>query len=221
MQALMANHREQSLALLAGVQIDLVQHNDQWLVKCGQLDKGGVLGLVQVGIRDEENQVGPLGRFAGHFTPRAAADFVDSRRIDQYDLRFAQPRHGITRAVPGNVPDLARPAPADIDAGHIATYQGVDQSTFARADLAEDHDLDPAAGQLVVHLSQAGQLCPQAGFFFVGTLAHTVERLLDGRQGLLVGVGGQGDRSQETGNRGEVIGTWYSVLCSPWRRYIG
>ena len=67
--------------------------------------------------------------------------------------------------------------------------QGVDQGRFAGADLAEDDDLDAAAGQLVVHLPQAGQLGPQAGFFFVGAVADAVERLLDGGQGLAVGVG--------------------------------
>ena len=49
------------------VEVDLVEHDDQRLVKGGQLDEGGVLGFVEVGIGDEQDQVGPLGGFAGHF----------------------------------------------------------------------------------------------------------------------------------------------------------
>src|SRR5207244_1001168 len=107
-------------------------------------------------------------------------DFVDAWRVDQHHLRLAQTWQCISSAVPSDVPNLARPAATDIDAGNLAADKGVDKSAFAGRDLAEDHDFDAAACQLVEHLPQAGQLAAEAGFFLIAALPHAVERLLDG-----------------------------------------
>src|SRR5438874_12695913 len=96
-------------------------------MKGGQLDEGGMLGFIEVGVSDKEHQIRSLSRLAGHFAARAAADFVDARRIDEDDLRRAETGQSITGAVPGDVPDFASPAAADIDAGHVAADEGVNQ----------------------------------------------------------------------------------------------
>jgi hypothetical protein len=201
-QALVADDVEQSLALGARVEINFVEDDDQRLVERGQLDEGRVLGFVEVGIADEQHKIGSLGGFLGHQRPRAAADFVDARRIDKDDLGLAQAGERVARPVPGDMPNFPRPAAADIDAGDVAADEGVDQGAFAGADLAENDDLDAAARELIEHLLEAGQLRPQAGFFIVGALADAVERLLDGGEGLLIGVGrgrGGGQRVQGSG----------------------
>src|SRR6185503_7074043 len=114
--------------------------------------------FVEVGIGDEEDEVGALSGFAGHFAALAAADFVDARCIDENYLGLAEAGEGVAGAVPGDVPDFAGPAAADIDAGDFTTDEGVDEGALARGDLAEHHDFDATADQLVVHLPQAGQL---------------------------------------------------------------
>ena len=109
-----AEHGEQLGQLGPRVEVGLVEHEQDRLVAGGQLDQRRVLDFVQVGIGDEQHQVGPLGRLAGHFAARGAVDFVEAGRVDQHDLRVGQPGHAVAGAAPGDVPDVLGPAAADV-----------------------------------------------------------------------------------------------------------
>ena len=91
-----------------------------------------MFSFVQIRIGDEQNQVGPLGRLACHFAARSAADFVDAGRIDEHDLRRAEARNAVPRSVPGDVPDLFRPAAPHIDGRDRFADQGIDEGRFCR-----------------------------------------------------------------------------------------
>src|SRR4029078_6563764 len=117
-------------------------------------------------------------------------DFVNSRRIDEDHLRLAEAGQCVAGSVPGHMPNLAGPTAADIDAGDVTNDKGVDEGAFTCGNLAEDDDLDPPADELIVHLLEPRELGPQRGFFVASALADAVKGLLDGGDGLLVGVGG-------------------------------
>ena len=55
--------------LLGRVIVDLVEDQDDRLVRGGQLRQGRVLGLIQIGVGDEQDQVGPAGRVVRHRGP--------------------------------------------------------------------------------------------------------------------------------------------------------
>ena len=45
-----------------------------------------VLGLVEIAVGDEQDQIGPLGRLAGHLAPLSAAHLVQAGRVDEHHL---------------------------------------------------------------------------------------------------------------------------------------
>ena len=108
-------HGEQVGQLGAGVEIGLVEHEQDRLVAGGELHERGELDFVEVGIGDEQHEVGPLGRFAGHLAALGAVDFVEAGRVDQHELRAGQARQAVAGAAPGNVPDVLGPTAADVD----------------------------------------------------------------------------------------------------------
>ena len=183
-----------------------------------------MLGLVEVGIGDEQHEIGPLGRFAGHFAARAAADLVDARRIDEDDLRFAQARQRVAGAVPGDVPDFARPAAADIDAGHVAADEGVDQALLPVLISPKMTISTRPLVSLSCICRRPASSARRRAFSSSRALPHAVERLLDGGQGPAGRSRCRRARGRESGEQesgvsgqtGALKATMYSVLSTEY-----
>ncbi len=190
LEPFVAQHFQQPRPLLAAVQIDLVEHQQNGLVDGGQRRQGRELGLVQVGIGHKQDQIRTFRGFAGHQAAVRPAHFVQARRVHQHDLGLSQPRHAIAAAVPGDVPDFLGPASADVHRRDGLADQGVDQRRLARADFPKDDDFDAAFGQLAEHLLQLVPVAVQMLLLGVRTAAEPVQRALDGRDRLAVVVFG-------------------------------
>ena len=88
----LANVSKQRPPGLGRVVVGLVEDQQNRLVAAGQLHQGRVFELIEIGIGDEQDQIGPGGGVASHFARVGPLDFVDAGRVDQHDLRVGQSR---------------------------------------------------------------------------------------------------------------------------------
>ena len=195
----------QLVELLGSVEVRLIADQEERLLGGCELGKGRELSGVQIGVGDEEYQVGPGGRFLGHDGSRCTVDLVEARRIDEDDLRIGQSRHAVTGPFPIEVPHILGPATADVRVGHGIADEGVDQRALAGADLAENDDLDPAPLELLNQPMELIDVPRELLSLVVGAAVELLDGLANRKQRGVVGVG------CVWGFRVQGLGSWVRV----------
>ena len=73
---------QQDATSVGRVVVGLVEDQQNRLMTSGQFDQGRVFQLIEIGIGDKQDQIGPGGRVAGHFAALGSFDFVDAGGVD-------------------------------------------------------------------------------------------------------------------------------------------
>ena len=82
--------RAQQLAFAAGEAVALVQYQDQRPLQRCEPAQGIQLGLGQVAVDHEQDQIGATGHLVGQLLPFLAVDFIDPRGVDQKDVAVTE-----------------------------------------------------------------------------------------------------------------------------------
>ncbi len=159
--AVLAQAGEQTLALIPGVAVGLVQREQQRALRFAQCGECAKFALRHVAVDDEDDQIADRGDIEGKALAFLAGQLVDARRVDQVQALAADflPALRVARA---------RRAVQHAGGERVAAEQRIAECGFADADAAEHGDMQLAGRQLVEQGFDLGEVLGQLAAHALG-----------------------------------------------------